>query len=52
LKKTHIYDIIRAVKEVKATTDQRQNNRRRKVRSPDFVAKIAAKVEVDRWTMI
>ncbi len=32
--------------------DQRLNNGRRKVRSPDFVAEIAAEVEVDRGTTI
>jgi hypothetical protein len=48
LKKTQIYEIIRAVKEGKVTEDQRQNNGRRKVRSPDFVAEIAAEVDEDR----
>jgi histone-lysine N-methyltransferase SETMAR len=33
---------------VKVTEDQRQNNGRRKVRSPDFVAEITAEVEDDR----
>ncbi len=32
--------------------DQRQNNGRRKVRSPDLVTEIAAKVETDRRTTI
>jgi hypothetical protein len=41
LKKTQIYETIRAVKEGKVTDDQNQNNGRRKVRSPDFVADIA-----------
>ncbi len=40
------------MKERKATVDQRQNNRRRKVRIPDFVTEIATEVEVDRRTMI
>jgi hypothetical protein len=35
------------VKEGKSTVDQRQNNRRRKVRSQYFMAKIAAKVKSD-----
>jgi histone-lysine N-methyltransferase SETMAR len=48
LKKTQIYEIIRAVKERKVTEDQRQHNGRRKVRSPNFVAKIAVEVEDDR----
>jgi hypothetical protein len=48
LKKSQIYEIIRAVKEGKVTEDQRQNNGRRKVRSPDFIAEIAAEVEDDR----
>jgi histone-lysine N-methyltransferase SETMAR len=52
LKKTQIYEIIRAVKEGKATEDQRQNNGRRKVRSPDFVAEIAAKEDKDRRVTI
>ncbi len=43
-----MYEIIRAVKGGKATQDQRQNNERRKVRSPDFVAEIAAEVDEDR----
>jgi hypothetical protein len=40
------------VKEGKATMNQWQNNGRRKVISLDFVAEIAAKVEVDRWSAI
>jgi ABC-type Fe3+-citrate transport system substrate-binding protein len=48
LKKTQIYKIIKAVKEGKVTEDQRQHNRRRKVRSPDFVAEIATEVEDDQ----
>jgi hypothetical protein len=52
LKKTQIYEIIKAVKEGKDTVDQQENNGRRKVRSPNFVTEITAEVEVDRWTMI
>jgi hypothetical protein len=48
LKKIQIYKIIKAVKEGKVTEDQRQHNRRRKVRSPDFVAEIATEVEDDQ----
>jgi hypothetical protein len=48
LKKTQIYEIIRAMKEGKVTEDQRQNKGRRKVRSPDFVTEIAAEVDEDR----
>jgi hypothetical protein len=48
LKQTQIYEIIRAVKDEKVTEDQRWNNGRRKVISPDFIAEIAAEVEVDR----
>jgi hypothetical protein len=40
------------VKEGKETVDQRQNNRRRKVRRPDCVAEIATEVEIDRQTTI
>jgi hypothetical protein len=36
------------VKKGKVTEDQRQHNGRRKVRSPDFIAEIAAKVEDDQ----
>jgi hypothetical protein len=52
LKKTQIYNIIWSVTEWKATMDQWQNNGRRKMRIPGFVAKIAAEVEVDRRTTI
>ncbi len=52
LKKTQIYKIIKAVKEGKTTVDQQQNNGRRKVRSPDFITKIAAEVEVNSWSTI
>jgi hypothetical protein len=42
LKNTRIYETVKTVKEGKTTVDQRQNNGRRKVTSPDFVAEIAA----------
>jgi hypothetical protein len=40
------------VKEGKSTVEQRHNNGRRKVKSPDFIVKIAAEVESDRQTTI
>jgi hypothetical protein len=40
MKKTQIYEIIKAVKSGRTTVDQKQNNGRRKVRSPDLVAEI------------
>ncbi len=47
-KRTHIYEIMKTVKEGKTTMDKRQNNRRRNVRSPVFITKIAAEIEGDR----
>jgi hypothetical protein len=41
LKKTRIYEIMETVKEGKTSVDQRQNKGARKVRSPEFVTKIA-----------
>jgi hypothetical protein len=52
LKKTQIYKIIKAVKEGKTTVDQWQNNGRRKMKSPDFVARVVTEVEVDRQTTV
>jgi hypothetical protein len=48
LKKTQIYKTNRAVKEGKVIEDQRRNNGRRKVISPNFIAEITAEVEVDQ----
>jgi hypothetical protein len=43
LKKTQIYKSVKAVRKGKSTVDQRQKNRRMKVRSPDiFIIEIAA----------
>jgi hypothetical protein len=51
LKKTQIYEIIKAVKGGKTTVDKWQNNTRRKDLS-GFGAEITAEVEVDRQTTI
>jgi hypothetical protein len=48
LKKTQIYAIIKNVKEGKPTTDQRKLNDKRKIRSPTFIADVAAAIEKDR----
>jgi hypothetical protein len=47
-KRTQIYEIMKTVKEGKTTMDKRQNNGRRKVKSPVFITKIAAEIEGDR----
>ncbi len=51
LKKTQIYAIIKNVKEGKPTTDQRKLNGKRKIRSPAFIANVAAAIEKDRRLM-
>jgi hypothetical protein len=40
------------VKEGKSTMEQRHNNGRRNVKSPDFIVEIAAEVESDRQMTI
>jgi hypothetical protein len=48
LKKTQIYAIIKKVREGKLTSDQRKSNGTRKIRSPAFIADVAATIEQDR----
>ncbi len=47
LKKTQIYAIIKNVKEGKQTSDQWKSNGTRKIRSPAFIADVAAAIKQD-----
>ena len=52
MKRTQIYDIIKKVKAGKTTTDLRHLNAKKTVRSPAFVADIAADIKKDRRVTI
>ena len=48
IKRTQIYDILKKVKDGKPAADHRHLNSKRKKRTPEFIANVAADIENDR----